>query len=544
MTMNVAIVSKLQILKAGMVSIGIGLLGMLGWIFNIEWLKSFLFQPTSMKVNTALSIILSGASLCLWCWQSQSLPRKHKTILRSLIAILSLTICGIALLTLTEYASGGDFGIDQFLLHQPSPPGNDQISGRMSPNTATALLCIGLALFCTIAAHACLMITQGFALGAWILGLIGLMAHLHSTAYPSSTLPIHGGMAFHTTIAILVLSTGILFTQTDRGFMRFFTASGVGSQICRKTLPLAIGLPIAIATISSIGYRLHFYSQDTEAALTNTLDILMFVGLISWNGTKLNTLEHHRHQTEAHLQESEERYQVEQMKTEFVGIVSHELRTPLTSMQAALSLLSEKILDPSSPDGEAAIQIASQGVDRLARLVNDILDLERLEFDKICLKKCPCDATALLTTAVEQMQEMANRAEITLTILSPQSLALYADPDRLVQVLTNLLSNAIKFSSPGSTVWLNAQPDPHTEDAVLFRVKDQGSGIPADQLTSIFERFHQVNTSDARAKGGTGLGLAICRSIIEQHGGKIWATSRLQQGSTFCFTISSVREFY
>jgi signal transduction histidine kinase len=111
---------------------------------------------------------------------------------------------------------------------------------------------------------------------------------------------------------------------------------------------------------------------------------------------------------------------------------------------------------------------------------------------------------------------------------------IWADPDRIVQILTNLLSNAIKFSPSGNTVWLMAQ---RQSEHILFTVKDQGRGIPADKLDSVFERFQQVDSSDSRHHEGTGLGLAICRSIVEQHDGKIWVESVLGEGSTFYFTI-------
>ena len=102
------------------------------------------------------------------------------------------------------------------------------------------------------------------------------------------------------------------------------------------------------------------------------------------------------------------------------------------------------------------------------------------------------------------------------------------------QTLTNLLSNAIKFSPPNSSVWITAED---REPEVLFKVSDRGRGIPPDKLERIFERFQQVDASDSRDKGGTGLGLAICHKIIEEHGGRIWAESRLDEGSTFCFTL-------
>jgi signal transduction histidine kinase len=149
------------------------------------------------------------------------------------------------------------------------------------------------------------------------------------------------------------------------------------------------------------------------------------------------------------------------------------------------------------------------------------------------MAKAACDAAELIAQTVEVMQAIAGKAGVTLSVRS-QSVRLWADPDRLIQTLTNLLSNAIKFSPPGSRVWLTVEQQ---ADYVLFQVKDQGRGIPVDKLESIFERFQQVDSSDARKKGGTGLGLAICRSIVQQHGGRIWAESTPGKGSAFFFTL-------
>jgi signal transduction histidine kinase len=231
------------------------------------------------------------------------------------------------------------------------------------------------------------------------------------------------------------------------------------------------------------------------------------------------------------------------MKSEFVSIVSHELKTPLTAMQASLSLLHEKIIDPVSEEGEEIIDIAADGVDRLVRLVDDILDLERLRSGKLTMVKTDCHTQNIIAGAIAQTQELAKRADTKIKV-PDQSFSCYADCDRLVQVLTNLISNAIKFSPYQSTIQLsveNKNPPSNQESNakpyLLFSIRDQGRGIPAQNLHSIFERFQQVDASDSREKGGTGLGLAICRDIIEQHGGKIWAESALKQGSTFFFTI-------
>ncbi len=238
-----------------------------------------------------------------------------------------------------------------------------------------------------------------------------------------------------------------------------------------------------------------------------------------------------------------EQSRLERMKSEFVSIVSHELKTPLTTMQASLSLLDGKFIDPASEQGEEIIAIASEGVDRLVRLVDDILDLERLRLGKLSIEKIYCQTQDIIENAIAQTQELAKRADTKIEIPN-QSFSCYADPDRLIQVLTNLISNAIKFSPYQSTIELsieNKNPEPSQEiDAkpyLLFSVRDRGRGIPPQNLQNIFERFQQVDASDSRDKGGTGLGFAICHDIIEQHGGKIWAESVLEEGSTFFFTI-------
>ncbi|MFS0517191.1 ATP-binding protein [Nostoc sp. UIC 10607] len=225
--------------------------------------------------------------------------------------------------------------------------------------------------------------------------------------------------------------------------------------------------------------------------------------------------------------------QVNLMKSEFIGIVSHELRTPLTAIRAALGLLQTGIYDKKPDKFKRMIEIAAIDSDRLVRLVNDILDLERLESDRAVLEKATCNAADLIQQAVAGVQAIANQQNITFKI-HPSNAQVWAAADAIVQTLTNLLGNAIKFSPADSTITLSVQQQ---TDRVLFQIADQGRGIPADKLEAIFGRFQQVDASDSRTKGGTGLGLAICRSIIDRHGGQIWAESTLSVGSTFFFTL-------
>ena len=233
-----------------------------------------------------------------------------------------------------------------------------------------------------------------------------------------------------------------------------------------------------------------------------------------------------------------ERNHLDRMKDEFVSTVSHELRTPLTSLRAALGLLAGGALQQRPEKMRQMMDIAIGNTDRLVRLVNDILDLERIGSGKAELQAHSCSVVELFERATTLLQTTAQKANVRFS-LQANKVNVWADPDRILQLLTNLISNAIKFSPPASTIPSEIKLTAHyvTPDEVLIEVQDHGRGIPADKLQQIFERFKQVDASDSRAMGGTGLGLAICRSIVTQHGGHIWATSTLGEGSTFHFTL-------
>ncbi len=235
-----------------------------------------------------------------------------------------------------------------------------------------------------------------------------------------------------------------------------------------------------------------------------------------------------------------DRKAIERMKDEFIAVVSHELRTPLTSIHTSIKLLATGQLGNLLEEGQEMLTVADENTDRLVRLVTSVLDLQRIESGKVTMDAKVCSTAELIRQAAETMQTIAHQHRIEIQAQS-DNLFIWADPDYMIQTLTNLLGNAIKFSEPETIVRLSVtvsdSPSKPSPAQALFCVQDQGQGIPSEQLNSIFERFQQVDSSDARKKGGTGLGLTICRKIVEQHGGDIWAESHLGQGSHFYFTI-------
>jgi PAS domain S-box-containing protein len=234
------------------------------------------------------------------------------------------------------------------------------------------------------------------------------------------------------------------------------------------------------------------------------------------------------------FQDVSERRRLERMKDEFISTVSHELRTPLTSLRASLGLISSGTLDKRPEKQRQMIEMAIGNCDRLVRLVNDILDFDQVEKGHLPLRRVPVEATELLRRAADVAHGAISQARIKIRV-EATSTQVVADVERVLQVLNEIVGNAIKFSRPETTIRLAA--DPGEGDQVCFTVEDQGQGIAPEKLGRIFDRFQQGDASDSRGVGGTGLGLALCRSIVEQHGGHIWAESTPGNGTSVRFTL-------
>jgi PAS domain S-box-containing protein len=234
-----------------------------------------------------------------------------------------------------------------------------------------------------------------------------------------------------------------------------------------------------------------------------------------------------------------ERQEVERMKSEFVSIVSHELRTPLTSIRGSMGLLEGGVLGELPGPVLEMVRIARANTERLIRLINDILDLEKMEVGKAELRLQPVEVAEVVEATLGSVRGMADTAKVELRAQAGGSGLVRADRDRLIQVLTNLVANAIKFSPSGGVVTVRAQRE--AQGQVRFDVSDQGPGIPLEKRSKLFGKFQQLDSSDTRSKGGTGLGLAISQAIIEQHGSHIEVRGEPGEGATFTFSLPAAR---
>jgi len=227
--------------------------------------------------------------------------------------------------------------------------------------------------------------------------------------------------------------------------------------------------------------------------------------------------------------------ELDKLKNDFISTVSHELRTPLTAIRGALGLLAGGVIGPISDDVNELVVMALDNSIRLTRLVNDLLDLEKIGAGKMELQKRPEQIADVIATVVRELAVAASGAGVEIVCPSVADVTLEIDKDRIVQVLVNLVGNAIKFSPPGSRVEITAII--LSTQSLRIYVRDYGQGIANDDLDRLFRKFSQVDSSTKRARGGTGLGLAISKALVELHGGSIGVSSEIGKGTTFWFEL-------
>ena len=280
---------------------------------------------------------------------------------------------------------------------------------------------------------------------------------------------------------------------------------------------------------------------EPDATAIRELKTVAADGTVTWYENVARTVVWQGHEAvQCSVTDISERKEVEQLKNEFVSIVSHELRTPLTSVTGSLDLIQSGALGELPKKVEPLIKIAHSNSQRLVALVNDILDVEKIEAGHMEFHMEPVEVIELGAQALAENAFYGAEFGVSFE-LQPEMDRAYisADKDRLRQVLANLLSNAAKFSPTGERVVLKLSE--HGQ-VIRFSVIDRGPGIPEAKLETIFEKFKQADSSDSRAKAGTGLGLAICQSIAEHHGSRIEVSSREGEGSTFHFDIERIED--
>lgn len=228
--------------------------------------------------------------------------------------------------------------------------------------------------------------------------------------------------------------------------------------------------------------------------------------------------------------------ELDRLKATFVANVSHELRTPIIAIDKSISLILSKATGPLTGEQTQFLTIAERNLKRLSRLINDLLDLSKLEAGKMSVNRTLCSINTVISDAVDGVEQWAKTKGITLNKDVQADLpAVNMDPDKIIQVLTNLIGNSIKFTPEGKSVTVGAQLNGSSE--IRVSVRDEGIGIPAEHLSHVFDKFFQVGERLSTDIHGTGIGLAISKEIVQMHGGTIWAESEHGKGAVFTFTL-------
>jgi signal transduction histidine kinase len=374
-------------------------------------------------------------------------------------------------------------------------------------------------------------------------------------------------------IAILLIKNNKLYSKAGLGFTKkeldTYSAS-IGEGICGQVA--RTGKPILANDVSKVPYyknqaartkselsvplvvegniigvlnveseELDAFSEDDLLYLTNLADQVSTAIHNAQNYEKIRSFnkklrEEVRNATKELVKANLELKRLNEIKTDFVSTVSHELRTPLTSIIGYATVLNDGEAGPLTGDQREFIGVVKTESERLMRLINDILDVSRIESGKMRLNYESFDLVDFMKGFKKEMTHIASQKSISLKLTMPDRISsIMADPDKIKQIFSNLVNNAVKFSPAGSAVSITATEDKYH---VRIDIKDQGIGIRKSDQAALFKKFSRLNNDYTRETGGTGLGLAICDFLVKEHGGRIWVKSTPGEGSIFSFTLS------
>ncbi|MDP2666265.1 MAG: HAMP domain-containing sensor histidine kinase [Candidatus Diapherotrites archaeon] len=323
-------------------------------------------------------------------------------------------------------------------------------------------------------------------------------------------------------LAILgLVAIRILDPEANIMLISFIALGGVG----------ILTLFILVLAHFTITEPLHQFTHATRQVQKGHYD----VKLDFHTGDEFDELANAFNRTAKDLAEAEsQRRQIDKSKTEFLSITSHELRSPITPIRGQLQLLESGFLGHLSPKQKTSIRMALRNVDRLDKIISDLLEISRIEAARLKFNYRKVDIPSLVRDVAEEMHNYLPSKHIVILTNMDSIPPVDADPDRLAQVLRNLLNNAIKFSPPHSEIKVEVRK--RTKD-VLFSIHDKGIGLTVEEQRNLFTPFFQAEQTINREHPGVGLGLAICKGIVEAQGGTIWLDSKKGKGSTFSFTL-------
>ena len=502
----------------------VGLAVLAGWSADIRALWQPVAGSVPMSPTSATAFMLIGFALMAGV---QGEARHVRTVIGCILSLF-----GIA--KLCDIGFAWHSGIDQIIFHRRLVDQDLLGSVGVAPNTAINLTIVGCCLVLTThPTHRRVIASQYAAAVTLMLSLLAMLGYAFGAIgfYESS---FGFPMAIHTAGGFLLSSAGILMLKPRLGFMATVTSANMGGVTARLLLPSVVILPIALGMLWLTGTQSGQIDPTTGIAVFVTVNVAVLVVIAMIAADRLRrtaaVLGARSRELEAARATAES---ANRAKSEFLANMSHEIRTPMNGVLGMTALLLET---PLSDKQRQFAETVASSAETLLDVINDILDISKLEAGRVTIERVDFDLEALVEGAVELMAPAANAKGIEIGADMALSLRgrFKGDPTRLRQVLVNLLGNAVKFTEHG---FVGVEVEETLDGLVRISVTDTGIGIAGRDLPKLFEKFSQADGTVTRRFGGTGLGLAISRQLVELMGGHIQVESVTGRGSRFWFEL-------
>jgi signal transduction histidine kinase len=512
----------------------IGVLTLIGWALDITVLEHLVPGQVTMKANTAIAFVLSG--IALWSLLLAGTEPGYAVVVR----VCGGTASGIAVLTLVQYVSGLDFGIDQ-LLTRDAGPAPLSFHGRMAPAAALNFLLLGAAMVLLSVPRPPHRTAQVLVIIALVLAATAAIGY-GCRAGTFNQIWTTAAMALHTAVTFVVLSTGILAATAGAGVMTVVSSRSAGGTMFRKLWLPSIGTLLLLGFRTMEGERSGLYGTEAGVSMMLMAAIVILTALFWRAASQLDRVDAEReravrevrdlNQTLAQrvLDRTAELTAINEELETFTYSVSHDLRAPLRAIDGFAELLSKTLGSASTSGAQAYLERIRANAGQMDRLIQDLLALARI--GRHAMVSRTIDTPKLVDECLATLR--SGQTGRNIQVLTGDLPECRGDPALLKQVWMNLIENAFKFTSKCTDARIEIAGHAK-DDGQVFCVRDNGVGFDMRYAGKLFKAFQRLH--GAHEFPGTGVGLAIVKRILRHHGGRVWAEAVEGEGATFYFTL-------